>query len=213
MSKEASDPVQKEKKKSHRLFLDDTVYSSFVRRLAWSPDGTFMLTPSSWYQDLSLGGNEPFQYTVYGFMKTSVNKPSFMLPGIKTPANCIRFCPLLMKLREDPKGPALIDLPYRMVFAVATYETVLIYDTQSTCPVALIKNLHYDSINDMVWINTNILMVASSDGYCSFIKIENPGEKLEISSEEMPENLKEYYQKLSEVNFQKNMESAYEKSK
>jgi len=41
------------KRKSHRMFLDDTEYTSFVRRLAWSPDGTFMLTPGSWYQDLS----------------------------------------------------------------------------------------------------------------------------------------------------------------
>lgn len=40
------------KKKNHRMFLDDTEYTSFVRRLAWSPDGTFMLTPGSWYQDL-----------------------------------------------------------------------------------------------------------------------------------------------------------------
>ena len=39
------------KKKSHRLFLDDTEYQSFVRRLAWSPDGSFMLTPGSMFCD------------------------------------------------------------------------------------------------------------------------------------------------------------------
>ena len=27
------------KRKTHRLFLDDTEYTSFVRRLSWSPDG------------------------------------------------------------------------------------------------------------------------------------------------------------------------------
>jgi hypothetical protein len=66
------------------LFLDDTEYTSFVRRLAWSPDGAFMLTPGSWYQDLSkeVQANEKFQYTVYGFLKNSVNRPAFMLPGI-----------------------------------------------------------------------------------------------------------------------------------
>ena len=41
------------KKRSHRLFLDDTEYTSFVRRLSFSPDGNFMLCPGAWYQDLS----------------------------------------------------------------------------------------------------------------------------------------------------------------
>jgi chromatin assembly factor 1 subunit B len=98
-----------------------------VRRLAWSPDGSFMLTPFSWFQDLSKdresGEKASFQYTVYGFMKNSVNRPSFMLPGIKTHANCIRFCPYLLKLQEQtPNVPALLDLPYRIVFAVATID-------------------------------------------------------------------------------------------
>ena len=113
------------KKKSHRLFLDDTEYQSFVRRLSFSPDGSFMLTPSSWYQDLEQpesGTSVKFQYTVYGFLKNSINKPSFMLPGIKTHANCIRFCPLLLKLKENVDGPAILDLPYRLVFAVATID-------------------------------------------------------------------------------------------
>jgi len=29
------------------MFLDDVEYLSFVRRLSWSPDGTFFLTPAS----------------------------------------------------------------------------------------------------------------------------------------------------------------------
>ena len=41
--------VAETKKKSHRLFLDDTEYQSFIRRLAWSPDGQFLLTPGSWF--------------------------------------------------------------------------------------------------------------------------------------------------------------------
>lgn len=37
---------------SHRLFLDDIEHQSFVRRLQWSPDGNFLLTPSACYYDL-----------------------------------------------------------------------------------------------------------------------------------------------------------------
>ena len=189
------------------MFLDDTEYTSFVRRLAWSPDGTFMLTPGSWFTDLNPKSTaDKFQYTVYGFMKNSINKPSFMLPGIKTHANCIRFCPLLLKLKENVQGPALIDLPYRMMFAVATIDTVLIYSTQSIKPVALIKNLHYDSINDMSWICHQMLSIASSDGYCSFVKIQDPGELLE--KELIPENQQEFYENHFQVSFMKNVEIA-----
>jgi hypothetical protein len=42
-----------QKKSSHRMFLDDVEYLSFFRRLSWSPDGSFFLTPASVYQDLS----------------------------------------------------------------------------------------------------------------------------------------------------------------
>jgi chromatin assembly factor 1 subunit B len=202
-----------DKKKHHRLFLDDTEYQSFVRRLAWSPDGSFMLTPGSWYQDLTSGNpSEKFQYTVYGFMKNTINKPSFMLPGMKTHANCIRFCPLLLQLKELKEGdpPALIDLPYRMAFAVATIDHVLIYTTQSIYPLAVLKNLHYDSINDLAWVGQHMVMTCSSDGFCSFIKIDMDliGEPLPLESEVMPEALHEYYKTLSQVSFKANVEAA-----
>ena len=38
---------------SHRLFLDDVEYQSFVRRLDWSPDGNVLLTPSACFYDLN----------------------------------------------------------------------------------------------------------------------------------------------------------------
>ena len=60
-----------------------------------------------------------------------------------------------------------MDLPYRMVYAVATIDTVLIYDTQVheqmlSCnlilfptqhhhPVALIGNLHCAALTDIAW--------------------------------------------------------------
>lgn len=38
-----------QKKCSHRMFLDDVEYLSFFRRLSWSTDGSFFLTPASVY--------------------------------------------------------------------------------------------------------------------------------------------------------------------
>ena len=129
-----------------------------------------------------------------------------MLPGIKTHANCIRFCPLLFKLKENLEGTALIDLPYRMLFAVATIDQVLIYTTQSILPLAVINNIHYDTINDLSWHNGSYLAVASSDGFCSFVTMDPNlvGELMPI--EEVPEEMREHYAALRQVSFQKNME-------
>ena len=178
----------------HRLFLDDSEYQSFARRLAWSPDGTFLLTPGSWYQDLqNLNSSPSLQYTVYGFLKTQINKPAFMLPGIKNHATCIRFCPYLFKLKNSDQG--ILNLPYRILFAVGTIDHLLIYSTESTMPVAIVKNIHLDSINDIAWMGDSLIIVASSDGFCSFIQLQRDlvGERLQFDSPLMPEKLKEFY--------------------
>ena len=94
-----------------------------------------------------------------------------MLPGIKSHATCIRFSPYLYKLKErqDDDPPAMLALPYRMLFAVATIDNILLYQTQSIMPIAILKSIHYDSINDMSWMGSSLLMAASSDGFCSFL--------------------------------------------
>ena len=123
------DNTHHQKKSSHRMFLDDVEYLSFFRRLSWSPDGSFFLTPASVFQDLSSldttnGGTGTIktQYAIYGFIKSDLTQPAFMLPGIKSYATCIRFAPNLYKLKGNstPERPALLDLPYRMIFAVGT---------------------------------------------------------------------------------------------
>lgn len=103
-----------------------------------------------------------------------------MLPGIKSYATCIKFNPFLYKKTVsenfDPERPPLLDLPYKVIFAVGTGDQVIIYSSESVYPLAVIGNIHYASINDMTWIITSEtnqkLLVASSDGYCSFISFD-----------------------------------------
>jgi chromatin assembly factor 1 subunit B len=117
---------------SHRLFLDDVEYQSFVRRLDWSPDGNVLLTPSACFYDLhadTAQSRSSYTYTVFGFLKHGLSQPAFMLPGLKTYATCIKFNPYLFKKTTDPLKMPLLDLPYRMVFAVATTDQVVIYAT------------------------------------------------------------------------------------
>jgi len=48
-----------------------------------------------------------------------------------------------------------------------------------------------------------MLVIASSDGFCSFVKIEVDliGQPLEADSELIPEYLRDYYKQLNEVSF------------
>lgn len=74
---------------------------------------------------------------------------------------------------------------YRFIYAVATTDTVLIYDTEHNYPLCYLKDLHYAQLTDIAWHpNGNILMVSSSDGYCSMIQFEENelGELLPFNS-------------------------------
>jgi chromatin assembly factor 1 subunit B len=46
---------------------------------------------------------------------------------------------------------SVFALPYRMLFAVETMDTVTIYDTQQSGPVCMLTKLHYDEFTDMSW--------------------------------------------------------------
>lgn len=51
-----------------------------------------------------------------------------------------------------PAGPKpAFSLPYRMVYAVATQDSILIYDTQQQTPVCVVSNLHCATFTDLAW--------------------------------------------------------------
>ncbi|KAI0357740.1 WD40 repeat-like protein [Trametes cingulata] len=65
---------------------------------------------------------------------------------------------------------SVFSLPYRMLYAVATMDTVMIYDTQQAGPVCLLTKLHYDEFTDMTWSpDGQCLMLSSRDGYCTIV--------------------------------------------
>ncbi|KAM5546061.1 hypothetical protein V8D89_000187 [Ganoderma adspersum] len=65
---------------------------------------------------------------------------------------------------------SIFALPYRMLYAVATMDTVMIYDTQQAGPVCLLTKLHYDEFTDMSWSpDGQSLMLSSRDGYCTLV--------------------------------------------
>lgn len=74
-------------------------------------------------------------------------------------------------------GPApVFDLPYRVVYAVATTDAVHVYDTQQRQPLCVVSNLHYATFTDLAWSADGLtLLMTSSDGFCSCLTFA-PGE-------------------------------------
>lgn len=153
--------------KTIRLFHDDTL-QTFFRRLAFSPDGQLIITPSG-VADIE-GAAKPLN-TTYIYSRFSLKQPAVILPSPDQYTVAVRCCPLLFELREhDEKTEPVIPLPYRMVFAVATKSSVYLYDTQQKEPFGLISNIHYTRLTDLTWSSDGqILVVSSTDGFCSLI--------------------------------------------
>ncbi|KZT50747.1 WD40 repeat-like protein [Calocera cornea HHB12733] len=80
------------------------------------------------------------------------------------------------KSPTEADGKASVwKLPYRMMFAVATQDTVVLYDTQQAGPLAMFANLHYASFTDVAWApDGQSLIMSSSDGYCSIAVFDDP---------------------------------------
>ena len=145
---------------AQRLYGDDR-YSGFFRRLGWSPDGSLLAAPSGQFNAGKLTGS----IYIYGRASLSSATPLAVLPGHKCVTLVVRFSPILYELRG---GARAFSLPYRMVYAVATQESVWVYDTQQSSPLYCFSNLHYASMTDLAWsADGQTLMMSSTDGYCS----------------------------------------------
>jgi chromatin assembly factor 1 subunit B len=65
-------------------------------------------------------------------------------------------------------------MAYRNIFAVLTWDTVLIYDTIHDQPLAVARGLHYANIVDGAWTSDgHTLLVCSTDGYISILRFNN----------------------------------------
>ncbi|KAL2864150.1 putative chromatin assembly factor 1 subunit B [Aspergillus lucknowensis] len=72
--------------------------------------------------------------------------------------------------------PPVFSLPYRVVYAVATQDAVLVYDTQQQAPLCVVSNLHFATFTDLTWSGDGLtLVMSSSDGFCSTLSFA-PGE-------------------------------------
>lgn len=153
------------------LYHDDTL-QTFFRRLCFSPDGKFLITPAG-VADYDGATNQ--LHTTYVYSRFSLKQPALVLPSPDQYTVAVKCCPIIFKLRNnaDPSS-AVIPLPYRMIFAIATKSSVYLYDTQQKVPFGLISNIHYTRLTDITWSNDGkIMIVSSTDGFCSIITFDD----------------------------------------
>ncbi|XP_048397459.1 chromatin assembly factor 1 subunit B [Stegostoma tigrinum] len=171
--------------KSYRMFHDDGM-KSFFRRLTFTPDGSLLLIPAGCVE-----AGENVTNTTYVFSRKNLKRPIAHLPCPAKATLAVRCCPVFFELRqpkvedESHKKMNIFKLPYRLVFAVASEDSVLLYDTQQTMPFGYISNIHYHTLSDITWSRDGMfLTISSTDGYCSFVTFEK--DELGVPLKEKP---------------------------
>ncbi|XP_006862667.1 PREDICTED: chromatin assembly factor 1 subunit B [Chrysochloris asiatica] len=166
--------------RSYRMFHDDSM-KSFFRRLSFTPDGSLLLTPAGCVES-----GENVTNTTYVFSRRNLKRPIAHLPCPGKATLAVRCCPVYFELRPIAEtGQDLMTLPYRVVFAVASEDSVLFYDTQQSFPFGYVSNIHYHTLSDISWSSDGaFLAISSTDGYCSFVTFEK--DELGIPLKEKP---------------------------
>ena len=204
-----------------RMFMDDTV-TSFFRRLTFSPDGLFLVTPTGQFQSTENAGSSGSRPApgpaapaasatpcVYMFARGHFDAP---LMQLQSPAAsvAVRFSPMLYRpvdhttanLAALQSGAAPVrswtDLPHRMVFAVATLTSVVVYDTQHTHAIATVQGTHFTHITDVAWsASGNGMAISSSDGFVTLVAFDDGELGEPLPAAERPAHYKHIYDKAA----------------
>ncbi|MCO5554141.1 hypothetical protein L7F22_007667 [Adiantum nelumboides] len=185
------DDATKDTPTKMNLFHDETL-PSFFRRLAWSPEGSFLLLPAGIHKfpSESVSTN-----TAFIVSRKDLSRPAAQLPGASKPIVAVRFCPLLFSCHSkiekeselDSNDTGVFKLPYRLVFAVATLNSLFVYDTQSSHPLALLAGIHYAAITDIAWApDGKFLAVSSQDGFCTLVTFDQEELGIPLPPSEVP---------------------------
>ncbi|KAJ2781339.1 Chromatin assembly factor 1 subunit [Coemansia interrupta] len=170
-------------RKTQRLFHDDNL-TSFFRRPAISPDGRLVATAAGVQRDRAA------RNTCFVWARDSLQgAPVLSLGGHAKPVVATRWTPCRFRARKADDGNAGWiagddDEAARMMLAVATQNSVAIYDTSvSGRAVGLMSGLHYAAITDVAWCRDGShLVIASIDGFASVAAVDQPTEPLEIAA-------------------------------
>ncbi|CAI1615498.1 hypothetical protein SEUBUCD646_0M00450 [Saccharomyces eubayanus] len=158
--------------RTNYLFHNETL-PSFFRRCSISPCGGLVVVPSGVHKV----GDDEAANCVYVYTRSGVlnggggvkNRPALRIPFLKKPALMVEFSPVFYATRQQ----SVLRLPYKLVFAIATTNEVLVFDTDAWEPLCVVGNIHYSPITDLAWSGDgSTLLVSSTDGFCSYVSID-----------------------------------------
>lgn len=153
-------------KTAAKAFICDDTIQTFCRRLEFSPDGQYLLTPTC-----RMVSEESSTNFVSVFKKSCFSKPTLYYPTGREVALCARFNPIVYKLRGET---SFWELPYRFIFAIATSRSVIIYDSQQPTPIGYVSQIHLARLTDLAWSSDGkLLMVSSYDGYSTLVTFDD----------------------------------------
>jgi chromatin assembly factor 1 subunit B len=99
--------------------------------------------------------------------------------------SALLLCSVALLIRKE-----MFALPYRQLLAVASTNSVEIYDFERTHPLAHLSGLHCTSHTDLSWsCDGQALMISSTDGYCSVVMFEPHEIGVPIDERALPESL------------------------
>jgi hypothetical protein len=169
--------------KHHNMFLDETLLS-FFRRLAFSPDGALLFMPAGIVPVKSDDGKGRHAFYVATRNQLSAGLPGLVVDGFAKGVIAVRPHPRLFKLKDGNNGSVFVELPYRIVYAVASQDAVALFDTTQAHPLATFTNLHYGTLTDVCWsADGKHLLVTATDGFATMVAI-SPADLGEMLSEE-----------------------------
>jgi len=103
--------VHTSSQKKYHMFADESTVKSFFRRLAWTADGAFLITPAAIWQDApecntSVSNAAPNASTSFAallFARHHFDRPFKVLSGLTKPAVVIRANPVLYELPPEAR--------------------------------------------------------------------------------------------------------------
>ncbi|KAI4098933.1 MAG: hypothetical protein L6R37_006231 [Teloschistes peruensis] len=112
---------------------------------------------------------DPVMPSRSGANPSPMDPPPPALPIMLSPNEHSRPTSSPKPAESDTLAPTpAFALSYRVVYAVATQDAILVYDTQQQTPIVVVSNLHYATFTDVTWSNDGLtLLMSSSDGFCS----------------------------------------------
>lgn len=94
-------------------------------------------------------GSVPTSAPVATEPSTSASGPNSALPSSQFNNGSTE--PILNTKDEDIPANGIFKLKQRTIYALATHETILIYDTQQETPICMFGSLHFAAFTDLAW--------------------------------------------------------------